>query len=90
MVPIAPVLKDNLLRMATAYADATKTKLATVSRYATNDGNTFGRLRDDPEASITIRKYDDAIAWFAQAPWPKGVKRPTLINPSHHRARRAA
>lgn len=84
--PIAPVLKANLLRLAEAYARATGVSLATVSRYVTNDNDTLGRLKEKPEASITLRKYDDAIKWFYNDKnWPAGLRRPRLVDPVHQR-----
>jgi hypothetical protein len=86
--PIAPTLKRNLLAFAQAYATAREVSLATVSRYTTNDSQTLVRLRDDPTASITLRKYDDAMAWFV-AHWPQGARRPKIVDPSHWRRRAA-
>jgi hypothetical protein len=83
---ISPILKANLLMLARAYCAATGVNMDTVSRYATNDSRTLGRLEVEDGASITLRKYDDSIAWFF-ANWPKGAKRPSIKNPSHWRPR---
>lgn len=85
--PIAPTLKANLLALAKEYCALTGVTIRTVSRYTTNDGDTLSRLRTNG-ASITLRKYDDAVAWFV-GNWPKGRKRPRLINPSHRKKRAA-
>jgi len=82
--PLGPILKSNLLALAHAYCNATGASIATVSRYATNDSDTLTRLKSDRSASITLRKYDEAIAWFVSH-WPANTKRPRIYDPSHWR-----
>ncbi len=86
--PIAPVLVQNLIRLATAYFDATAptnkvVSLASISRLAHGDPPFFDKLIAG-ECSVTLRKYDEIIAWFDQkAKWPEGYSRPVLVDPRH-------
>ncbi len=81
---ISPTCKENLRVLADAYCKATGVSLTTVSRYATSDGDTLSRLRRKKSASITVRKYDDAIAWLTDPKvWPEGTSPPALIDPRH-------
>lgn len=92
-LPIAPVLADNLIRLARAYMDATKptnpsVTLQSISRNAHGDPPFFDKLIAG-ECSVTLRKYDEIIEWFDEdAKWPTGYERPKLIDPRHGPLRR--
>ena len=79
---IEPFLRENLLMLARAFAQATgRTKLGGISRLVYNDGRFFDQLAAE-EISFTARKYDEAVAWFAKN-WPKDSVMPALIDPQH-------
>lgn len=81
--PIAPVLRDNLLGTAEAFAEARGSTLDTVSRQAHGDPPFFAKLKAGT-CSFTARKYDECMAFF-DANWPEGVARPPLTDPRHGR-----
>ena len=92
-LPIAPVLADNLVRLAKAYLEATlptnpTVTLQSISRNAHGDPPFFDKLAAG-ECSVTLRKYDEIIEWFDEkAKWPTGYKKPDLIDPRHGPLRR--
>lgn len=71
-------LRDNLLELATRYAEAVGAELSTISQRALGDWRFFRRLQESETASFTVRKYDTAVAWFAQR-WPEGVEWPERV-----------
>jgi hypothetical protein len=71
-------LLQNLRTLADAYATATGTKLVTVAQRALGDWRFFDRLEESERASFTIRKYDAAVAWFADR-WPSDVEWPQTV-----------
>ncbi len=87
-LPIAPVLSDNLVRLANAYLEATRptnpsVTLQSISRNAHGDPPFFESLAAG-KCSVTLRKYDEIIEWFDEkAKWPVGYIRPVLIDPRH-------
>ena len=92
-LPIAPVLSNNLVRLAKAYLEATKptnptVTMQSISRNAHGDPPFFDKLAAG-ECSVTLRKYDEIIHWFDEnAKWPTGFKKPVLIDPRHGPLRR--
>lgn len=85
---VSPVLKDNLIRLALAYLKATKEtnphmSLERISRMAHGDPPFFDKLIAG-KCSVTLRKYDEAIAWFDDyAQWPEGCVVPELNDTMH-------
>lgn len=87
---IEPKLRAHLLDLADAYAAAEGIKLATVSERAARDHKFLARLKnggsnraDAEPSTFTVRRYDDAMAWFRDnwpkgTPWPAGVPRPKV------------
>lgn len=69
-------LKHFLLFVAHQYAEAAGCALSTVARRVKNDSSFFARV-GDPSLSITIRTFDEVIAWF-DANWPEGKEKPCL------------
>ena len=84
--PIAPVLRDNLLRCARAYIRLNGGTLETVGRASCDDPPFFVRLdermttENGVTRSFTARKYDELIAWFVVK---LGDAMPDLKNPDH-------
>lgn len=70
-------LRQNLLRLAGAYAAKRGIGVPTLARTAAGDWRFFDRLRDD-EKTFTARKYDEVISWFS-ANWPEGLEWPNGI-----------
>jgi hypothetical protein len=64
-----------------AYVAATgKSKSWIIARATGGDYNFFKRFAD-PDASFTVRKYDEVMRWFSDnwpenRQWPAGVPRP--------------
>lgn len=83
IAPIAPVLKDNLLRLAHEYSRASGRSLSTIGGHATRTPGFFTKLETDEKTSFTVRKYDEIVAWFIAQDW-HGVEIPKLQNPEHH------
>jgi hypothetical protein len=74
------LLRQNLLRVATAYAAFKGLSLRQLGSILGDDVRLFERLAD-PKKSFTIRKYDEWMAWFSmkwpdEAVWPEGIDRP--------------
>lgn len=66
--------RDYLLAVATAFGKAQKISLETVSRRF--HGNVYFLSEfADGKISITLRKFDEMLASFAEV-WPKGVAWP--------------
>lgn len=66
-------LKSHLERLGGAFAEARGLALSTVGRLVANDSRFFARLDDGK--TLTIRKFDEVLAWFS-ANWPAGVDWP--------------
>ena len=78
---IEPILIKNVLKMATAYADATGYKLARISRWANGDPPFLDRLMEG-KGTISAKSYDRAVMWFnREAKWPEGTKCPAIREP---------
>jgi hypothetical protein len=80
--PIAPVLVNNLVGLAKAFAKAADIKITTVGTNSTKTASFYTDL-ESGETSCTLRKYDLLTAWFA-ANWPEGHTMPTLEDPQHY------
>ncbi|RXF72091.1 hypothetical protein [Hansschlegelia zhihuaiae] len=85
-------LSAHLRTCASAFAEAKGVELVTVARRACGDWRFFDRL--ETGASFTIRKYDDAMAWFSDnwpegLAWPVGVPRPARAAPQPDEAAEA-
>jgi hypothetical protein len=86
--PIAPILVDNLVMLAKAYAELNGVKLTTVGTNSTQTSSFYVDLqhapkgRDEP-ASCTLKKYDTLTKWFSDN-WPEGSEMPTPKDPEHY------
>lgn len=74
-------LKQHLLRLVEAFAEASAIGVTTAWRRAINDPAFHDRLQSDK--TITLRTYDRATAWFAEnwpdhVDWPVDVPRPKV------------
>lgn len=76
MLKIEPLMRDNLLVLAKAYCNGTGRTLGSLGRQVHGDTPFFLRL-EAGEGTVSARKYDDVMAWFA-ANWPADVKRPKI------------
>lgn len=66
-------MRTALLTAARAYAKATKQPLRRVSKAAYGDSRFFEKLARTP-SGFTAAKFDEVMAWFADASrWPGGV-----------------
>jgi hypothetical protein len=74
---LEPILRENLLVLARAFAKARDVKLITVGRLAHGDPPFFERL-EKLEGSFTVRKYDEVVSWFDKN-WPEDAERPSII-----------
>lgn len=74
--PLGPVLRDNIGALAFAYTKAKGIQMSTLSRYIRGD---MYFLEDYLAAnvSVTVKKYDEIIAWFDDR-WPQGVAKPKI------------
>lgn len=78
---LEPAAVNNLLKLATACATARGVGLARISTLCHGDSRTLGYL-ESGEGSITLRKYDEAMAWLRKpSNWPKGSKIPKISEP---------
>src|SRR6185503_11160731 len=68
---VESVLRQNLLRVARAYARRTRLSLSTVSDQARGDNRFFAAF-ERGEVSITIRNYAKTMLWFSDN-WPGGT-----------------
>ncbi|MEH2476222.1 hypothetical protein V1284_007666 [Nitrobacteraceae bacterium AZCC 2299] len=71
-------LRSNLIAVATAFADAERCGLSTVSRRCRNDSGFFHRLFDETK-SFTLRTFDEVMQWFSDN-WPAGAEWPVAID----------
>lgn len=85
---IAPVLTENLLRLARAYLAATKktnpsVSMQSISRNFHGDPPFFEKLAVGA-CSCTLPKYDEIVSRFDEK-WPKGKRNlfPQLNDPRH-------
>ena len=70
-------LRDHLITLAEAYAVNRDVKVGTVSLKAAGDTGFIQKLKDR-SGSFTVRKYDEAMAWFG-ANWPEGLPWPSEV-----------
>lgn len=71
--------RDDLLRIARTYGEATNRSLARVSTLATNDGKFFRKI--EAGSGCTVDRLNRILRWFsdnwpATVAWPEGVARP--------------
>jgi len=85
--PIEPILRENLIRVAKAFANARGVTIRYVSTLSHGDGPFFERLMR-AEGSFTVRKYDECMAWFKEN-WPQGIEWPKPNHPVGRREKRA-
>lgn len=76
---LEPVARENILRLAEAYARAKGISLRSVSKYAYGEGDFLEQVRAG-KRSFTLRKYDEMRRWFARNR-PKGMRWPKLKEP---------
>lgn len=74
-------LRANLDVLAATYGALCELKPTAVAAKAFKDKSFFWRLDNTEGASFTVKKYDDALRWFAAnwpegAEWPEGIARP--------------
>lgn len=77
---LEPVLRNNLLLLARTYAEAKNIRLSSVARYTHGDPPFYDKLAKAKPAGFTVRKYDQAIAWFRKN-WPEGLEWPSIWEP---------
>lgn len=70
---------DDLMKLASSYADATGLELSTVSWRALGDTKKLAAIQSGSD--IQVRRCEKTIQWFsdhwpAGKAWPKGVERP--------------
>lgn len=75
-------LIDQLIAVATFYADARGLSLARVSTLVFNDGSKIGDLVGG-DVDLVTRRHERAMQWFSDhwpdgAEWPAQVKRPDV------------
>lgn len=80
--PIAPVLVENLVMLAKAFADAAGVKITTVGTNSTKTASFYVDL-ENGKTSCTLRKYDLLTTWFCDN-WPEGKVMPRLKDPRHY------
>lgn len=85
IAPVADVLAKNLVMLGQAYAKAKDCKLASVSRLVHGDPPALDNLATG-KGSISLRKYDEAMAEFARI-WPDDVPWPAILLPKFQKAR---
>ena len=68
-------LRQHMIAVARAFAEAEDCGLSTVSRRCRNDSGFFRRI-EDPAKSFTARTYDEVIDWFRNR-WPLHKDWPT-------------
>lgn len=73
---LEPILRDNLLKLATVCARIRQIKLNTLSGEAHGDPKFFDKLMAG-QCSFTIRKYDSTIRWFDEN-WPAETPKPAI------------
>lgn len=74
--PVSPVLRQNVVSLATAFAKARNIKLATVSRKIRGDIHFLNDYRSG-KISVTSKKYDEIIKYFCDN-WPTGTPMPQI------------
>lgn len=78
---IEPILRHNLLKLATEYSRLSNLTLRTIGKKMHGDGPFFEKLRDRG-GSFTARKYDEVIAQFVKQ-WPEDQPFPALRDIEH-------
>lgn len=91
MVEHSPSLRDQLITVCTAYADANNISMSTLSTQLLNGG---GRLQTIAAGGdLNTGKFEEAMLWLSEnwpdgTKWPIGVKRPfpVMAAPSQGKA----
>jgi hypothetical protein len=81
--PIEPILVNNLVGLAKAYAEAKGVKITTVGTNSTQTALFYVDL-EKGKTSCTLRKYDMLTKWFASRDWPESRIMPKLTDPQHY------
>ena len=97
--PIEPAARENLIRLAQAWCEATGNTIMTCGRYAHGDPPFFidmiarqkkwikqgkpHRVDSDRKGSVTFRVYDKVLAWFKSS-WPADAPFPELDDLYHN------
>jgi hypothetical protein len=73
-------LKDDLMTLATAFADSKGWQLSTLGARVRSDQRFF--VNRVPNGKFAVASGDQAMMWFAanwpaDLPWPKGIERPS-------------
>jgi hypothetical protein len=76
MQKIEPIMRANVLALATAYAKHRGMKFPYLSKQVHSDPRWLDNLAAK-RGTISARKYDEAIAWFFDK-WPDDLKMPRL------------
>ncbi len=76
MVPIGPICRINMLRLATTLAKARGVKLSTISRQCHSDPAMLDSFKAK-KVSISHRKFDSGMQWFEDN-WPDDLEWPPL------------
>lgn len=76
MDKIEPILRDNLLLLARAYANHRKRAMTTISGLSHGDPAFLDKLIQR-KCSFTARKYDETVARFREI-WPEDLAWPAL------------
>ena len=89
MATIARTMRSNMMALATAYAEATGSRLTAVSKRFYGHTAFFDGFAEG--ASISIDKYDDVVTkmkeqWPSDAEWPS--LRKVVISPPRRRKKK--
>lgn len=76
MKQISPVMRDNIVRLAKAFAKERGIKLATLSRLIRGDMY-FLKNYSRGKISVTTKKYDEIMQWFEDN-WPETIPMPPI------------
>jgi len=76
-----PLLRDNLVRLATLYGKSVGLGLSTIGRRLANDSRFFERITTGGR-TFTALQYDRIVSrlsedWPRDVEWPEAVPRPT-------------
>lgn len=74
--PLAKIMRQNVVTLAKAFAEAKGLKLSTVSRMFHGDPQYLGNLVKGSYPKVD--KYDASMEFF-MAHWPEGVERPIIV-----------
>ncbi|MEO0547522.1 MAG: hypothetical protein AAF035_11305 [Pseudomonadota bacterium] len=69
---------QTLLTLRDAYCDAVGISAARLGNLVAKDHRFFSRLEGKDPSTVTARKYDSVMDWFA-AHWPEACDRPVCL-----------